>query len=32
VLKAWIDDDTVRATPVELTDGGTMRVDFPASP
>ena len=32
VLKAWIDDDTVRATPVELTEGGTVRVDFPASP
>ena len=29
-LTAWIDEDTVRARPVELTDGATLRVDFPA--
>jgi hypothetical protein len=32
VLKAWVDDETVHATPVELGDGAPLRVDFPASP
>jgi plastocyanin len=30
VLKAWLEDDSVRAQPVELGDGATLRVDFPA--
>ena len=30
VLKAWIDDETVLATPVELRDGSPLHVDFPA--
>lgn len=29
VLKAWIDDDVVRAQPVELRDGATVHADFP---
>jgi plastocyanin len=29
VLKAWLEDDTVREQPVELRDGATLRVDFP---
>jgi plastocyanin len=29
VLKAWIDDDTVRAQPVEIRDGATLHADFP---
>ena len=31
VLKAWLEDETVREQPVELRDGATVRVDFPAS-
>lgn len=30
VLKAWIDEDTVREQPVELREGTTARADFPA--
>jgi len=30
VLKAWLDDDQVREQTVELRDGATLRVDFPA--
>jgi plastocyanin len=29
VLKAWIDSKTTRERPVELTNGGTISVDFP---
>jgi plastocyanin len=29
VLKAWIDSRTTLERPVELTEGGTLRVDFP---
>ena len=29
VLKAWLEDDTVREQRVELRDGSTLRVDFP---
>jgi plastocyanin len=28
-LKAWIDSKTTLERPVELTDGGTLRADFP---
>jgi len=28
VLKAWVDEDTVLAQPVELRDGATVRADF----
>lgn len=28
-VKAWIDSKTTKETPVELTDDGTARVDFP---
>lgn len=31
-LKVWIDSKTTRERPVELADGATLRVDFPASP
>jgi len=31
VLKAWLEDDTVREQPVDLHDGAVLRVDFPAS-
>jgi plastocyanin len=31
LLRAWIDEDTVLERPVELRDGGTLRVDFPGS-
>ena len=30
VLKAWLEDDTIRAQPVELRVGATLHVDFPA--
>lgn len=30
VLKAWIDESTVREQPVDLRAGETLRVDFPA--
>lgn len=29
VLKAWLDSRTLREQPVELVDGGVLRVDFP---
>jgi plastocyanin len=29
VLKAWLDDDSIREQPVELRDGATLRIDFP---
>jgi len=29
VLRAWVDDETVREQAVELVDGKTLRVDFP---
>ena len=29
VLKAWVDDETVHAAPVELRDDAPLRVDFP---
>lgn len=31
-LKVWIDSKTTRERPVELADGATLHVDFPASP
>ncbi len=31
VLKAWVDDETVYATPVELTSDAVLRVDFAPS-
>jgi len=30
VLKAWLDDGTVREREVELREGGSVRIDFPA--
>lgn len=30
VLKAWLEDDSVRQQPVELRDDAPLRVDFPA--
>jgi plastocyanin len=30
-VKAWLEDDTLREQTVELRDGATLRVDFPAS-
>jgi len=30
VLKAWLEDDTIRAQPVELPVGAALHVDFPA--
>ena len=29
VLKAWVDDETVRERTVDLVEGKTVRVDFP---
>jgi plastocyanin len=31
-LKAWIDSRTTREQPVDLKNGGTVHVDFPAAP
>lgn len=32
VLKAWVDSRTTREQPVDLREGETLRVDFPAAP